>query len=72
LLPLRSAPLDTALAERAVAHARDNPVSFADLVAALPASREAGLAVVWRLIARGALVVDLAAPITPETRVTVP
>jgi TnsA endonuclease N terminal len=72
LLPLRSASVDTALAERAVAHARDNAVSFGALVDALPASHEAGLAVVWRLIARGALVVDLAMPITPETRVTAP
>jgi hypothetical protein len=72
LLPLRSAPIDSALADRALAHARDNVVSFADLVGMLPASREAGLAVVWRLIARGALVVDLAAPITAQTRVTVP
>lgn len=70
LLPLRNAPFDTVLAEQALAHARDNAVSFGDLVSALPASREAGLAVVWRLIARGALVVDLVAPITPETRVT--
>lgn len=72
LLPLRSAPLETALAERAVAHVRAGSVSFGDLVAALPASREAGLAVIWRLVARGALVVDLAAPITPKTRVTAP
>jgi hypothetical protein len=42
------------------------------LVDVLPASREAGLAVVWRLIARGALVVDLTIPITTDTRVTVP
>jgi hypothetical protein len=70
LLPLRSAPIDTALAERALAHARTHAVSFGDLVDALPASREAGLAVVWRLIARGALAVDLTAPITAETQVT--
>lgn len=70
LLPLRNTPIDSALAERALAHARHNAVSFGDLVGMLPASREAGLAVVWRLIARGALVVDLAAPITPQTRVT--
>ena len=33
---------------------------------------EAGLAVVWRLIARGTLVVDLTMPVTTETRVTTP
>jgi hypothetical protein len=72
LLPLRSAPIDMALAERAVAHTRAHAVSFGDLIDALPASREASLAVVWRLIARGALIVDLAMPIASETRVTAP
>ncbi|MCA7118327.1 MAG: TnsA endonuclease N-terminal domain-containing protein [Acidibrevibacterium sp.] len=72
LLPLRSAPIDTVLAERAVARARANTVSFGDLVDDLPAAREAGLALLWRLIARGALAVDLTVPITAETRVTAP
>lgn len=72
LLPLRRAPVDAALAERAVAHVRANAASFGDLVTALPVPREAALAVVWRLIARGALVVDLTKPITAETRVTAP
>lgn len=72
LLPLRSVPVDAALAEWAVAHARAQAVSFGVLVDALPASREAGLAVVWRLIARGALIVDLTVPITAGTRVTAP
>jgi hypothetical protein len=72
LLPLRRAPVDAALAERAVAHARAHAASFGDVVAALPVSREAGLAVVWRLIARGTLVVDLTMPVTTETRVTTP
>lgn len=72
LLPLRNAPLDTALAEWAVTHARAHAVSFGALVDALPASREAGLAVVWRLIARGALAVDLTLPITAKTRVMAP
>jgi hypothetical protein len=58
--------------ERAVAHARAHAASFGDVVAALPVSREAGLAVVWRLIARGTLVVDLTMPVTTETRVTTP
>jgi hypothetical protein len=42
------------------------------LVNELPVPREAALAVIWRLIARGALVVDLTMPITTETRVTTP
>jgi hypothetical protein len=72
LLPLRSAPVDMVLAERAVAYARGHATSFGQLVDVLPASREAGLAVTWRLIARGALVVDLTMPITTHTRVTAP
>lgn len=72
LLPLRSAPVDMVLAEQTVAHARSHAVSFGDLVDALPTSREAGLAAVWRLIARGALVVDLTMPIASETRVMAP
>lgn len=69
LLPLRNVPIDTALAELAVARARADAIDFIGLVDALPTTREAGLAVVWRLIARGALVVDLSAPIVPSTRV---
>lgn len=69
LLPLRSVPIDAALADMAVAKARAGSIDFIGLVDALPATREAGLAVVWRLIARGALVVDLSAPIAPSTRV---
>jgi len=73
LLPLRRAPVDAALAERAVAHVRAaHAASFGDVVTALPVARETGLAVVWRLIARGTLVVDLTVPITTETRVTTP
>lgn len=67
LSPLRNAPIDGVLAEQALSQARGEGISFGDLVKRLPASREAGLAVVWRLIARGALVVDLAAPIVMST-----
>jgi hypothetical protein len=35
----------------------------------LPAARGAALAVVWQLMARGALRVDLSAPITLNSRV---
>src|SRR6266852_480029 len=72
LLPLRNAPIDVVLAERAIAVVRGHATSFGHLVDVLPASREAGLAVVWRLIARGALVIDLSMPITTDTRVTAP
>lgn len=72
LLPLRSAPIDEMLAKQAVEYACVHATSFGRLVDMLPVSREAGLAVVWRLIARGTLVVDLAMPITTDTRVTAP
>lgn len=72
LLPLRGARIDAALAECAVLHALAHPTTFGNLVDALPVPREAGLAVVWRLIARGALVVDLTLPITAATRVMAP
>ncbi|WP_354079434.1 TnsA endonuclease N-terminal domain-containing protein [Bradyrhizobium sp. S3.5.5] len=72
LLPLRSAPVDAVLAEQAMRYARVRSINVGQLVDVLPAPREACLAVVWRLIARGAFVVDLTKPITAETQVTVP
>lgn len=69
LLPLRNAPVDTALAELAVAMARETAMDFIGLVDVLPASREVALGVVWRLIARGALIVDLSVPILPGSSV---
>jgi hypothetical protein len=72
LLPLRNVPVDTALAECAVALARDQERTFATMVASLPAPRDAALAVIWRLIARGALVVDLSVPIVAHTRILAP
>jgi len=68
LLPLRAAPIDTALADEAVASAMARP-SFGTLVDMLPTSREAALGVVWRLIARGRIGVDVSVPITPATTV---
>lgn len=69
LLPLRNAPVDTALAELAVVKAREKAMDFIGLVDALPASREVALGVVWRLIARGVLSVDLSVPILPGSSV---
>lgn len=71
LLPLRNTPIDAPLAELAIGRVRDGAIAFIDLVDALPASREASLAVVWRLIARGRLSVNLSAPIEPRTLVRV-
>ena len=71
LLALRSVPMDATLATTALATAADmvSP-TFEALVGALPASREAALAVVWRLIARAQLRVDLTSPIGRDTRIT--
>ncbi|MDF2119157.1 TnsA endonuclease N-terminal domain-containing protein [Roseiarcaceae bacterium H3SJ34-1] len=69
LLPLRSTAIDSVLAEQVMVHVREAP-SFGELVGKLPVPLEAALGVVWRLIARGELTVDLDAPITPSTRVT--
>ena len=66
LLPLRAAPIDTVLADQAMVAAAERP-TFGALVEALPASREAALGVVWRLIARGRIGVDPAAAITSAT-----
>lgn len=73
LLPLRTAPIDATLATAALDIAAHliQP-TFGLLIDALPASREAALAVVWRLIARGQLRVDLSAPITRDTHVRAP
>lgn len=70
LLPLRSAPMDARLAATALAVAAEMVCpTFQTLVDALPANREAALAVVWRLIARGRLRVDLTSPIRRDTRI---
>jgi hypothetical protein len=71
LLPLRNTPIDTMLAEEVMAHVRE-ALSFGELVSKLPVPLEAALGIVWRLIARGELTVDLDTPITPNTRVTAP
>lgn len=70
LLPLRTVPIDAALANEAVAAATRRP-SFGALVDMLPTSREAALGVVWRLIAQGRISVDASLPITPATTVWV-
>lgn len=71
LLPLRTAPVDAKLAAATlVIAARLAHPTLGVLVDAVPADREAALAVVWRLIARGQLCVDLSAPIVRDTRIT--
>jgi hypothetical protein len=41
-------------------------------ISAVPMQRPAALAVLWQLIARGLLCVDVSAPITPDTPVLLP
>lgn len=73
LLPLRTAPLDEALAEHAIAAVLSlDGTTFAAVIAALPTGHATALAVVWRLIARGRLRADLSAPIGPNTILRVP
>lgn len=72
LLPLRQAPLDPAVAELVLCAARSaQTATVGDVLAVLPVSRQIGLAALWRLIARGTLRVDLAAPINFNTRVSI-
>ncbi len=68
LLPLRTAPVDAELAALAVERARSAP-TFAELAGNLPTTPEVALGVIWRLIARGALAVDLTVPIGPGSPV---
>jgi len=70
LLPLRHAPMDSALAEVALRAIRERmPPTLGDTVSALPMRRPVALAILWQMIARGLLRVDFALPITPDTPV---
>ncbi len=73
LLPLRSAPLDAALARVTLETvSRLEAPTISDTISAVPMRRPAALAVLWQLIARGLLCVDVSAPITPDTPVLLP
>ncbi|MGC4251621.1 MAG: FecR domain-containing protein [Sphingobium sp.] len=70
LLPLRDAPLDATIAEQAVRLVSDGRgVTLGVLAGLLPASRQASLAVIWRMIARGLLRVDMNDPLGPDSRI---
>jgi hypothetical protein len=70
LLPLRSAPFDVTALNTALSVARALPApTFGEVVAAMPGDRAAALAAVWRAIARGFLLADLAAPVHRDTPV---
>lgn len=73
LLPLRGVPIDMVLAEHALTAVRNGEAAtFGMLISLLPVTRSAALAIVWRLIARGALRADLSSPIDFSTPVRVP
>lgn len=73
LLPLRQAPLDVEVAALVLAAIRaEKTPTFGGVLAALPISRQAALATLWRLIAREAIQADLHAPITLEARLSLP
>jgi hypothetical protein len=73
LIALRQAPLDPDITAMvmAVVRARDT-ATFGEVLSALPVDRPAGLSALWRLIAHQVLRVELSAPITHATRLSVP
>jgi hypothetical protein len=72
LLPLRGVPVDPELARAVTAAAKQiETPTFGRLVDAISADRTQVLATVWRLIARGELMVDMSEPIGFATPVTV-
>jgi len=73
LLPLRAAPVDSAVTARLLAafDSLSTP-TFGALVAAVPGERAAILGTLWRMIARGELRTDLSVPIGLHTRLALP
>jgi len=70
LLPLRAAPLDGVVAERAMIAARSlAEPTFGAIVSAASQDRVQALGAVWRLIARGMLVADLTRPLRLDSMV---
>jgi len=73
LLPLRRAPCDAEVAALLLAAVRaEKAPTFEGVLAASPVSRPVALSTLWRLIARGALQVDLRAPIRSGTPLWLP
>ena len=73
LLPLRHAPYDTEVGSILLATiGAQNQPTFRSVLAELPPGGRVGLSVLWRLIARGFVYVDLRAPITQETPLSLP
>jgi hypothetical protein len=73
LLPLRGAPFDGMVLDSVLSITRSLPAcTFGQVVEAMPGDRAAAFAAVWCAIARGLLLLDLAAPIQLDTPVRVP
>jgi hypothetical protein len=73
LLPLRTTPFDATVLNKVVSVARALPAPTpGQIVAAMPGDRAVAIAAVWRAIARGLLLVDLAAPVHRDTPVRAP
>jgi hypothetical protein len=69
LLPLRRAPIDSALAETAKAVVgRMHAPTLRDTVTAMPCDRVTALGTVWRLMARGDLLFDAQLAVGFDTR----
>lgn len=71
LTPLRTAPIDSDVAQLVLVAARslESP-TFGKVLATLPQSRSISLTTIWRLIARRELRVDLSAEITFDSPVS--
>lgn len=73
LLPLRGLPVDREIAIRVLTAIGSLPTpTFGRVLAALKTNRSTTLATLWRLIARGELRADLAAPISLHTTLGFP
>lgn len=72
LLPLRRGPIDTELAERAMALVAKRDHSFNELRYALAGDEAHTMGTIWRLIARGNLRADLSATISGDTWLCAP
>lgn len=73
LFGFRAAPLDGHAADTvlAVVGSHSQP-TIAAVIGAMPLDRAAGLSALWCLVARGALKIDLSAPITFATKLSLP
>jgi hypothetical protein len=72
LLPLRNAAVDPDLAAQAIAVIGNEDLCITELAARLSAPRTQSVGVIWRLIARRALLVDLSIPIVGTSRISLP